>query len=437
MLKKQQEVNTTILFALILLSVIGYYLIGYQIARESFELLFPLFTGLFAIYILFLKYWNKNHVELNTIGILFRVILLFSIPNLSDDIYRFIWDGNLFSNGINPFTCLPSEMVSNSKTTLDLSLFEKLNSPEYYTVYPPFLQYIFGLTSLIFPNNIFASIVFLKSLILLSEIGSIVLITKLLSLFNIDPKYSTLYSLNPLVIVELTGNVHFEAVMIFFLLFTIYFLQKNKYLLSILTYSLAISSKLIPLMFLPFMFRRLGFAKGILISILTLIINLLLFIPFIDQTLIQNFFDSISLYFQTFEFNASIYYLIRWIGYKYAGYNVIKTAGIILPAITTLSIFILAFKERIITYKHLPVTMFVSLIIYLMTATTIHPWYITPLVAFTPFVKTRVAIAWSATAILSYFAYSNPNFTENMLLISLEYLVISGFYFWEWRTDRI
>ena len=42
------------------------------------------------------------------VAVLARLILLFAEPWLSDDIYRFIWDGYLWQAGINPFTALPS-----------------------------------------------------------------------------------------------------------------------------------------------------------------------------------------------------------------------------------------------------------------------------------------------------------------------------------------
>jgi uncharacterized membrane protein len=63
-----------------------------------------------------------------------------------------------------------------------------------------------------------------------------------------------IYALNPLVIIELTGNLHFEAVMIFFTLLSVWLLVTNKWILASLALTLAISAKLLPIIFLPLLF---------------------------------------------------------------------------------------------------------------------------------------------------------------------------------------
>ena len=36
-------------------------------------------------------------------AIAFRVALLFTAPTLSDDIYRYMWDGHVANNGVSPY----------------------------------------------------------------------------------------------------------------------------------------------------------------------------------------------------------------------------------------------------------------------------------------------------------------------------------------------
>ncbi|MBP6640100.1 MAG: hypothetical protein KA293_07370, partial [Bacteroidia bacterium] len=46
------------------------------------------------------------------LGIILRVGLVFCYPNLSDDYYRYIWDGRLWVEGVNPMDMLPSEWMA-------------------------------------------------------------------------------------------------------------------------------------------------------------------------------------------------------------------------------------------------------------------------------------------------------------------------------------
>ena len=46
------------------------------------------------------------------IGLLIRLILLFTLPILSDDFHRFIWDGTLVQHNIDPYLHLPVQAVN-------------------------------------------------------------------------------------------------------------------------------------------------------------------------------------------------------------------------------------------------------------------------------------------------------------------------------------
>ena len=45
------------------------------------------------------------------IGLVFRLIILISTPNLSQDFYRFFWDGQLILNGFNPYLNTPNQII--------------------------------------------------------------------------------------------------------------------------------------------------------------------------------------------------------------------------------------------------------------------------------------------------------------------------------------
>jgi hypothetical protein len=357
-----------------------------------------------------------------------RGVIIFSFPNLSDDIYRFIWDGKLIWDGIHPFLHTPDEVIQNHLVTNPMyrTLYPLLNSPHYFTVYPPVCQTIFAISTKLFPNSIYWSAVSMKLILGLFDVGSLLLIQKILKNNDLPAKKILLYALNPLIIIELCGNAHFEAAMIFFILLGIYFWNQQKVKLAAIAIAFSIASKLVPLLFLPFFvfwkpksndstFHFQTKFVGVLI-----ISTILLFLPLYNTQLVENMGTSLNLYFQKFEFNASIYYLLRWIGFQLFGYNQIAIFGPTLGVIAFLTLFYWAFWSKSNIYQNL----LWSITLYLLCATIVHPWYLTLPIAISVFTNERFPILWSFLIFGTYINYSYTAYHENLWVVSIEYITI-------------
>lgn len=433
---------------LIYISSAGLYvLLLYFTPRNQFFQLITLFSLLFSSYFFLMYQLEKKpdfQISRNTVfyillaGVFFRLIAWGSIPLLSDDYFRFIWDGKVWIGGQSPFLYRPVDIMAQPglASTLGLSdsLFDSLNSPEYFTIYPPVNQWIFALSVYLFPNSTYGAVLVMKSFILLAECGSLYLMFRLLSAWKIPGYKLGWYALNPLVIVELTGNIHFEALMIVFLLMGIWYWSQKKFFLSSIGFILSVSSKLLPLMFLPLALRREGWIRSILWGSVILIGVILLFIPLLDQETLWNMGDSVGLYFQRFEFNASLYYIVRWIGYQYIGYNIIQDAGPILALAAGLLILLLSFLESEPSIRKLAQTMMWSMAIYLAFASIVHPWYSTTIIALAIFSPYRFPMIWSAWLPFTYAAYRSLDYQENITLVALGYILVYGWAIYEiWK----
>jgi len=366
-----------------------------------------------------------------TVGIFFRIILIPVEPNLTDDYFRFYWDGLLNVQYISPYAYLPIDLMQNGlaeKFHLSEELFEKLNSPKYFSVYPPILQWLFmGAAAISGPNNLLLFVSILKLFILCFEVGSIVLLLKILRLIQQPLHWVLWYVLNPLVIIELNGNLHFEAAMVFFVLLAFYLLYtKKSWLYAAAAIAGGVASKLIPLIFLPFLIKRIGLKKTLIFGFSVTFSLLLVAFRFIDPPIVKNLFSSVKLYYNTFEFNASLYYIFRWIGYQIKGWNMIATIGKITALSTFCIILCLAYLEHKKTLISLLRYALFALTVYLLLANIVHPWYIVPLIALGSLSGFGYPIVWSWLIGLSYFAYSNPDYQENMLLITIEYITVIG-----------
>ncbi len=420
----------------VIVSLSGYVIISYLIPRyKSFELLTTYFL-LFGAYIWLYLLLNTSR-QINTgyvLGILFRLSLLGVVPNLSDDVYRFIWDGRLAVHGMNPFIGTPVFFLENYSHIqgIDTSLFD-LFGKDTYSSYPPLNQLIFFIAAKLSPGSLFGSILVIRGFILLFELGNIYLIRKLLREYGLPLKRGLLYVLNPLVILELTGNLHFEAQMIFFILLLLLGLKRTKIYLSSLAFGMAVISKLLPLIFLPVIWYRTGMRKGLVLAGISFLVIAVSFLPFLNLKMIYGIFKSLSLYFQWFEFNASIYYLMREVGYWLTGTNIIQAAGPLLGLVTFLMILWLSFSRYAQKGSLTEIFMWLLMIYFAMT-TTLHPWYITTLMALSLFTTYRFPLVWTGLIFLTYEGYTQQGYHENYWLIAIEYIIVYGVMLWEiWR----
>ena len=90
---------------------------------------------------------------------------------------------------------------------------------------------------------------------------------------------------------------------------------------------------------------------------------------------INNYSKTVGLWFGNFEFNASIYYIAREIGYTITGYNEIAIIGKVLPMISLLIILGLSFLKQNTTLPKLTTSILLAFTCYLFLSTTVHPWY--------------------------------------------------------------
>ncbi len=429
--------STTRTYILIVLSALCYFIFAYYTQRHESTAIFTLYSLLFVSYLFILR-TELSISQLIISGLIFRAIFIISVPSLSDDFYRYIWDGRLTAGGINPFDLFPAQVINNP--VLDIKhinheLFMKLNSSDYYSVFPPVCQFTFWVSAIISDGNLLVGIIVIRLFILAAEIGIILLLQRMFRIYGFNQKFTAIYFLNPLVVIELAGNLHYEALMIFFVIATVYFMKKNKFIFAGSIFALAISTKILPLLLLPFIFKRIKWNQSLQFILATAVITVITFLPLLNSNFIYGFTRSLHLYFQKFEFNASFFYLFREAGFLVKGIDIIEIAGIALAAIAIIIIIIVAVKEK--KEKHLLLGIFVwPLFIFFSLSTYVHSWYILPILAFSVFSRFRFPIVWTYFIFLTYLGYSESGYRENLWIVLMEYIILYAVVIYELITHK-
>ncbi|PTX44684.1 GPI-GlcNAc transferase complex PIG-U subunit [Christiangramia gaetbulicola] len=449
---------------LLALSCVAFYFsFAYGLNRADFFKLISLYAALCFLSFKLVQILKTDLRLLTGLAIIFRLVFILALPNLSQDYFRFIWDGRLIAAGWNPYQYIPDELIGleNFKIPQARELIAGMGSLSAgnFSNYPPLNQLIFAVAGWISSSSILGSVIVFRLFIILADIGTLIFGRKLLNSMGLPEHRIFWYILNPFIIIEMTGNLHFEAVMVFLLVLSVYLLHKGKWFWSAVILGMSVSVKLLPLMFLPLLFRYFikastsfsrtnqsneninsiktsypersrrmdGFWRLLLYYVVCISTVLISFLPFYSEEVVSNFLSSVGLWFGKFEFNASIYYIVRWFGFQVKGYNIIETAGKVLPIITILIILGLSFFRRYRNTKQLITNMLLAVTAYLLLSTTVHPWYLAIPLLLSLFTGIRYVLVWTVVVMLSYYAYSNPEYNESMWLLAMEYVIVFFF----------
>ena len=351
------------------------------------------------------------------IGLACRLVAFFCEPNLSDDFYRFLWDGALSNEGVHPFFYTPREVVQRQLLPDEfVQLFPLLNSQDYYTVYPTVIQLV-DYFSVLLGRTFNGSWLVMKVFFVVAELLSFYFLYHLVS--PNKRAHLFFYWLCPLVVIEFVGNLHFECLMLTFLLGAIYFSKKEKAWLTGLFLVLAVYTKFVPLVFVPFFFFHLAAHKRLTFVLSFGVFLVVGFAPFYSIEALSGLWSSIQLYFGSFEFNSCFMYFKN----DYPKVSVV---------VKLFGLGFLAFWMIRSIWKRYELGYSIGVFygVYLLFSQSIHPWYMLPLVAlFVNNTKLRsLALLWSGLIFLTYITYVVQPYQQQWWVNAVEYglLVIYG-----------
>jgi len=143
-----------------------------------------------------------------------RLLFLFRSPELSDDLYRYLWDGLQILAGHNPYSLAPAEVRVHSESMANLIGY--INHAEMITIYPPAAQLIFAAGA-----SLGGGVLGMKALLTGMDLVTCYLIIQVLKALHLPPWRSVLYAWHPLSVLEIAASGHIDGGGILFLFVSI------------------------------------------------------------------------------------------------------------------------------------------------------------------------------------------------------------------------
>jgi alpha-1,6-mannosyltransferase len=195
-------------------------------------------------------------------AIVFRLSILFAPPYLSDDIYRYVWDGRVQAAGINPYRYIPA--APELAHLRDETIYPRINRKDWaHTIYPPVAQVVFFLTT-----RISESVTWMKATMLLFELVTFWAVAQLLTLLGRPRQLLLMYAWHPLVVWEFAGSGHLDAISICFIALAFLAWQRKSDWGAGVSLACATLVKLFPIVLVPAMLKRWRIAPVIATTII-------------------------------------------------------------------------------------------------------------------------------------------------------------------------
>lgn len=374
-------------------------------------------------------------------GLISRVVLIPSTPVLEDDFYRYLWDGAVTAQGINPFEYSPLEVQNDSieipENLIQLKndaveIFENINHKHIRSIYPMLAQVAFAVAYLISPWQTWSW----KLILLLFDLILLLILFRLLKHLKLPLIFISFYWLNPIVLHEFYSAAHMDLLALPFIVLSLFLFIKKKSTLAIILLAAATGFKVWPLVLLPFYIREIWSDKKLVLKNLLLYIGItiILFIP----VLISGINNSLGFvrYAEAWVNNAAFYNLfsdlINWIisvaGLSLSYDYLLPRFGIGIIYLIILYLILRKKSEGHFTFfkKALLIVSFLFLI-----SPAQFPWYyiwIVPLLVIRP----KAALLLYPVLLPLY----NLNYLSDYL-VYVQHLPVIIFFIWELKTQKM
>lgn len=414
------------LFFIVLLALISTQVVFFFSSRDI-EIYSALFLSASTIYLFFVSLLFKTVLSKSQLLVILISFFLLKItfvniePVGSDDYYRYVWDGKVQSNGINPFLYQPNSTDLNHLNSELLP--EKVSYPNIKTIYFPVSQWIFVIAYWLSGENA----VGLKIFYLLFELITLISLYFLLKHFNVDLKYLLFYTALPLITFQFFIDAHIDIAGTALMIASIALYLYNKKLFSYLLLGLSISVKPTGLLLLPFYFQNESVIKEKVKSItIPVVVFVITFLPYIFSA---TPLDTLINYSVIWTFNGMIYNAL----------NLFISDNLMIRILCGV-LFILVLSYLYFTKIDLLRKIYLSLFLLMLFSPVVHPWYLIWFAVLLPIVRSYSGIYFVSVISITFITlitFQTTGIWKELSWILLgQYLPLAIIFYFEVKNKK-
>lgn len=310
-------------------------------------------------------------------GVTFRAAMLFSQPTLSDDIFRYIWDGRVLNHGINPYQYAPS---AAELAPLRDSLYTQINNRDVGTPYAPLTLAAFALF-----QRIGDSVPVFKLGFIIADCLIMFVLLRLFERTGIPRVNLLVYAWNPLVVVEIAGSGHSDPLAVLLLLIAINIAMAKRPWTATAGLTLALLSKYFTVAVVPLFWRNFKGGAWIMIPV-GMVAAFAAFSPSVENHVL-----SLATVFQHWRFNDSLFALVYW-----------GTGSLPVTRFVVVACFLALVVAVVRLDWPLPRAVMTVLGGMFLLTSTLEPWYLLWIVPFLCLYPNRAWLLLTGLIMLSY-----------------------------------
>jgi alpha-1,6-mannosyltransferase len=331
-----------------------------------------------------------------------RALFLWTDPVLSDDVYRYVWDGRVQRAGINPYLYPPSDPALAALR--DEAIYPGINNKDIPTIYPPLMQAVFFIATAI-SESVFS----MKASFVLVDFGLVWALMKLLEARGLHPLRSLVYAWSPLAAVEVAGSGHNDVLAVALLVAALWGFERGRNALSFVLLGGSGLAKLMGFALAP-LFAR--FVKARMFAILPLL-TVLVALPYASAGSLA--LRGLKEYGTRWRSNDSLFHVL------FTLVGSLEVAKLVAATLVVLLVLAFVWKKT----PPLPAC-YGTIGAILLLMPTVHPWYLLwllPLLALYPnpawlYLTVMVALSYHAP----YLASPGAPWEETPWVKALEYV---------------